>query len=200
MQVGLYIRDFEVDAEGRGTETESTDTIAIEAATGFPPLAPQQLLQRTGAPCRGTGALSCVFALEPAAGLTGGEVEVRCFVAADLHPAEAAPAKKTSRSLPLCLKMQWQARPSPLGRWLGVPAPVAEIEIGGGGKEELEVRVSWALAEAAAVEEGWVQVQVLMDGDLTFADVPDAMVERRDEEWAVVDGMELLRSAGRDVA
>lgn len=121
--------DFIMDAAGRDGATDSTacpigrsapcattDTIVIEPAYGREQFTTSELTEFfTNGPCEGRGRVSCLFSLKTEdvppenpnvfEQTAIGKIYIQCFVAVDKHAATAAPAAKSCRSLPTCVKI-----------------------------------------------------------------------------------------------
>lgn len=121
--------DFAMDAAGRDGATDSTacpggrqapcatmDTIVIEPAYGREQFTTSELTEYlTNGPCEGQGRVSCLFSLKTEdvppdnpnvfEQTAIGKIYVQCFVAVDKHASSAAPAAKSCRSLPTCVKI-----------------------------------------------------------------------------------------------
>ena len=110
-EVPLFARDMTLDSEPR----DSADEIAIEAAVGFEQLGAQSLFRPDGSECRGSGPLFCIYKLAlPDDGdvMSWPTSVIRCFTAFDIHDSDAAPGKRSCRSLPFCIKVRFSPLPS----------------------------------------------------------------------------------------
>ena len=92
----------------------------------------------------------------------GGHTEVRCVVAVDLHASSAAPAKRTCRSMPMCIKIHFMPLTSSDGLVNELGEPGARVVVKALPHLENQLAVSWkSLGIERAAQLGNVSLEVL---------------------------------------
>ena len=178
-EVPLFIRDFEMGTDGSESLIQTSDRIAIEAAIGSDAGDGQRITREDGRPCTGVGSLSCVFKLVTpdyvdgvGFSLPSGTTHVRCFAAVDVHAQSEAPAAKTCRSLPMCIKIRIEDGPSVYGFWQALSIPVAEIDGSISASQDL-VLVSWTVSPGSPPFTA--EVQYVFGNQTVYKTVPSSV-------------------------
>jgi len=148
-EIALHARDFEMDSLGVENNVQSADVVRIELATGVATHVDTDLKHVNGSVCQGDGAVSCILNLTNSGENTEknaswiGRTEVRCLVAVDVHSATAAPARRTCRSMPLCIKVHFVPLSSSDGHIAELGDPLAQVLVNLLPYVENELQVSW---------------------------------------------------------
>jgi len=168
--IPLHARDFEMDSDGFQNGQQTADTVRIELATGISSQYDTHLKHVNGSDCQDSGAVCCLLELKPTAETShaasymahGGHTEVRCVVAVDLHASSAAPAKRTCRSMPMCIKIHFMPLTSSDGLVNELGEPGARVVVKALPHLENQLAVSWkSLGIERAAQLGNVSLEVL---------------------------------------